>query len=461
MNHKLLFILLFSLLLHLIFAFTYHLVWWDSGVYVGMGKYLFSSGEAGLWEHIRPPFVPVVLGFFWWLGLDPILFGRLFEIILFLGLVYFTYLLAKDWFSEKIAVWSALFVSLSPVFFYLSFHQYTEIPSVFFTLLALWLLKKKPFLAGISLGFAFLAKFPAGIFFIPIIIFLACDKQWKKLFLSCCGFILILVPYFIASFVAYGGFFATLSAANDAISKVLGCNVLRFKPWWFYFWILIVSETFLYIFSILGIITLIRNWKKHYLLFALCFLIPLVYLLQLHCRDYRYLTFVLPFFAMLASVGIVYLLDFVGKRWRNILLILAGIIMLAFCLFFYVQNEPRSPDSVAEEYFGFLEQKEVNGEIWTANPVVAAYTDKRLEKIYYPVYGSRVLRDFSFYVENHKEKIGAVLIDNCGGGIICPPDEPECESNTEDLMNYLDSNFNKVFDKQKGRCWYRIWIADE
>lgn len=459
MNRKILLILLFSLFIHLIFAFSYHEIWWDSGVYIGMGKFLFSSGESGLWEHIRPPLVPAFLGFFWWLGLDPVIFGRLFEILLFLGIVFFTFLLARDWFSEKVAIWSALFVSLSPIFFNLSFHQYTEIPSVFFTLLALSLLKKKPFLSGISLGLAFLSKFPAGIFILPILIFTAYYKHWKNLAWICSGFVLIILPYFIASFIAYGSPLATLSAANDTISRALGCNILRFKPWWFYFWVLIASETFLYLFSILGIIRIVKNWKKDYLLFVLCLVVPLIYLLQLHCRDYRYLTLVLPFFAMLSSVGIIWLLNFVRKRWHISFLVLAGVIMLFFSLVFYFQNESQSPDLVAEEYFKSADSLEIKGEIWTANPIVAAFTDKQLEKIYYPIYDSSVLSNFKSYIENNKERIGVVLLDNCGGGIICPPDELDCVEKTEELMKYLDVNFNKVFDKQNGRCWYRVWEA--
>jgi len=144
----LLVILALAIVLRLVFAFTYHEVWWDSGVYIGMGKFLFSYGANGLWEHIRPPLLPLALGILWWIGLDPLLFGRLLEIAFFGGIVGLTFLLAKEWFGEKEAIWSSLIVALSPIFFYLSFHPYTEIPSVFFILLSLWLLKKHSGWAG-------------------------------------------------------------------------------------------------------------------------------------------------------------------------------------------------------------------------------------------------------------------------------------------------------------------------
>ncbi|HLC33142.1 MAG TPA: glycosyltransferase family 39 protein, partial [Candidatus Nanoarchaeia archaeon] len=181
-NRALVVIVVLAIALRLVFAFAYHEVWWDAGVYLGMGKFLFSQGASGLWEHIRPPLLPILLGVMWRFGLDPLLFGRLLEILLFAGVVAFTYLLTKDWFGEKEAIWSSLIVALSPIFFYLSFHQYTEIPSVFFVLLALWLLKKHPFLSGLSLGLAVLSKFPAGIFVLPVAITLLVWHKWKDAF---------------------------------------------------------------------------------------------------------------------------------------------------------------------------------------------------------------------------------------------------------------------------------------
>ena len=459
MKKPLLVILALAIVLRLVFAFTYHEVWWDSGVYIGMGKFLFSYGANGLWEHIRPPLLPLALGILWWIGLDPLLFGRLLEIAFFGGIVGLTFLLAKEWFGEKEAIWSSLIVALSPIFFYLSFHPYTEIPSVFFILLSLWLLKKHSGWAGLSLGLAVLSKFPAGIFVLPFAIVLIYARRWKDALLWAIGFAVPVVPYVVASFFAYGSPFATLVAAQNAISGALGCNVIRYHAWWYYFWVLVSSETVLYLFAIPGIVRLYKTWTSKKLLFVLSFAIPFLYLVQMHCRDYRYATLFIPFVAMLVGSGLVWLYEFAGKsrRFWCCSLAIGTLILLSFCMVFYAFNEPQAPNLIEEEYFSFLAQHPAKGEVWVSNPIIAAYTDQRLEKMYYPIYNEGVLEDFSKYLKVNKQKVGTVALENCGGGIICPPDEPGCVTKTEELIAHLNTNFTKVFDRQYGRCWYKIW----
>jgi 4-amino-4-deoxy-L-arabinose transferase-like glycosyltransferase len=462
-NYPLYIVLALAVIIRLIFAFSWHEVWWDSGVYIGMGKHLYSSGESGLWEHIRPPFLPIMLGFLWKTGLSPILLGRLLEIIFMLGTVWLTYKLALHWFENKTALIAALIVALSPIFYYLSFHQYNEIPSTFFVLLAVWLsLKEKHFLAGITTGIAFLSKFAPGMFAGIIILYLAVNKKWKPAILTGAGFAIITSPYFLYSWIAYGNPFATFSAAQDAISKVLGCNVLHYQPWHQYFSWLVFSETKLHFLAIFGLFALYKKWKKQHLLFTLSILIPLIYFTQLNCRDYRYITLFLPFISILTALGVVWTYDQFKpkKEWIfAILVILLSAWMLNTTIKYYYENELQQPDTTAEEYLHYLSDKNIAGEIWTANPIVSAYTDKKLEKIYYPVYNENVLKGFTDHVAMHNDKIGAILLDNCGGGIICPPSEQNCQQKTEELISLLDKTFTRTFNKESGRCWYKIWLT--
>ncbi|MBD3303963.1 hypothetical protein GF343_02370, partial [Candidatus Woesearchaeota archaeon] len=90
-------------LVHLVFLPGFHEIWWDSGVYLGMGKYLFSGGSAGLWEHIRPPLLPVFLGLIWLAGLPVQLAGMFLEILFSLGAVFLFYGVTKHYFRERVA----------------------------------------------------------------------------------------------------------------------------------------------------------------------------------------------------------------------------------------------------------------------------------------------------------------------------------------------------------------------
>ncbi len=462
-NYPLYFILALTIAVRIIFAFGWHEIWWDSGVYIGMGKYIYSGGDSGLWEHIRPPLLPIVLGLFWKLGLDTVLFGRLLEIVLMGGIVWLTYLLAKHWWDEKTAIVASLIVSLSPIFYYLSFHQYTEIPSTFLVLLALWLFVKEKYLwAGIGIGLAFLAKFPTALYLPIILLALAFSKKWKPALHATAGFAIIAFPYFIWSAIAYGSPFATISAAQETIRRVLGCNVLRAMPWWQYAWWLVFSETKLHFLALPGIFALYKKWSKKHMLFVLSLAIPALYFTQLHCRDYRYLTLFLPFAAMLTALGIVWIYEQFKIKKKSvfiILVIILGALMLCNSMIYYYSNERQTPDIVAENYFSYLSDNPLTGEIWTANPIIAAYSDQKLEKIYYPLFGAEASQNFTDYALLHTEKIGAVLLDNCGGGIICPPDEPECGARMNVLIATLDAQFVRVFDKQSNGCWYRIWAT--
>ena len=462
-NYPLLIILAIALVTRLIFAFSWHEIWWDSGVYIGMGKYLFSAGNSGLWEHIRPPFVPIVLGFLWKIGLQPVLFGRLFEILLMLGVVWLTYKLALEWWGEKTAIIASLIIALSPIFYYLSFHQYTEIPHTFFVLLALWLFtKERYYLSGLAAGLAYISKFTAGIFIVVLLAALVFSKKGRNIFPALAGFLTIIIPYALYSWIAYGSPFATAIAAQNEISNVLGCNVLHSKPWWYYgFWIAF-SETKLHFLGIIGLYALCKRWKKQHALFALSLLLPAIYLIKIHCHDYRYLTLALPFVAMLTALGVVWIYDLfkIKKKWVfAIVVVLLGLCMLNTSIRYYYSNELQQPDETTEHYFAYIEGRNISGEIWTANPIIAAHTDAKIEKIYYPVYGTNVSRDFTNYVTAHSDKISAVLLDNCGGGIICPPEDTECPKKTEELISELDSKFTRVFDENTGRCWYRIWVT--
>ncbi len=462
-NYWLIAVVLFAVVLRLFFAFGWHELWWDSGVYIGMGKFAFSSGEAGLWEHIRPPLVPLALGFLWKLGLDPAFFGRLIEILLMGGIVYFIFRLAEFWFDRRVAVLSSLIVALSPIFFHLSFHQYTEIPSMFFALFGLWCFVKARFVwAGVLTGLAFLSKFPVGIFFLILFILIAYHRQWKELIKLSAGFALVSLPYFIWSWLAYGSLFATLAAARETIGLALGCNVFRAKPWYFYFWVLVFSETKLYFFALPGIAALKQKWERKHSLFVLSILLPLIYLLQLHCRDYRYATLFIPFVAVLTALGVVYLIDLLPKNRRSVgfyvVLAVCSVWILHTSILFYQSNSIHVPDPAQQQYFNFLANHDVEGEVWVSDPSIAAFTDKKLGKIYYPIYDEGLARDFDDYLDSNGAEIGAVLLDNCGGGIICPPFDDLCEQRTSDLFDKLDARMSIALDVQSGRCWYKVWV---
>jgi len=448
-NRTLWIIILLSIVIRLLYFADYHELWWDSGVYAGMGKYLLSGGQAGLWEHIRPPLWPIALGLIWFLKLNIILLGKFFQLALSIGCIVLVYAIAKRYFDERTGLIAAAMFSFSSIFFYLGFHLYTEIPATFLVLLAVYFFSNsRYFIAGIFTGLAFLAKFPAGMFIAILGATLLIDKKVKNAIDLAVGFALPMIAFLIANFFAYGNAILPLIDARKTILSVLGCNVLHYKPWYQYLgWI--ASDNFLNVFLIAGIFFVFKPWKKKYLLLLLSLIIPLLYFMQLNCRDYRYAMILLPFAAIFAAYGLSKLFK---KQHIALILALVLAISIAGGTNFYLANEPLTPDETHQQYISYPVKK---GEIWTSNPLIAFYSNEKLNKIYYPVWNEELAKSFNNYLSDHSEKISMVLIDTCDGGIICG--DEACKQENKQMNSFLNENFQLPFNKTSGVCEYRIY----
>jgi len=455
--------LLVAALARLLFLFDWHEILWDSGVYFGMAKYIWSGGTAGLWEHIRPVLWPAVLGLGWQLKMDIVWFARVLTFLLTLVSTGLVYVLGRKLFSQRAAMIASVLWSFSAIMFYLSFHEYTEFLAAALVLGALVaFVYDRPFLAGLLAGLAFLAKFPAGMFIVVLGIGLLVQKDRKKCIPLGTGFVIPAGAFLLFNQLMYGGALAPLSAASDTISGVLGCNVLRYEPWWQYLaWI--VFDNWFNVFAVIGVGASLKQWRR-FVLPLLALILPAAYFMQLHCREYRYLLLFLPFVALFAGHGIALTVQWLEKRrirhaWTAILLIII-VFSASYGIWFYLDNEPQAPDQNAEQYYRWLEGKSVQGEIWTSNPVVSVYTDAPVHKLYYPIYEEGTATGFNRYLAENAERISTVFLDNCGGGIICPSNDVGCEEQLRQLRSFLNENFVRVFSAQTGRCWYEVYTSE-
>ena len=146
-----------------------NIVSWDESVYLGIGKYIYSSGSSGLWEPIRPLGLPVITGLIWKLGLPYILFSQFMAFIFALASVALLYIIAEKLFSKNVAVLAAALLVATPVFFTNSHMILTEIPSSFFVLLALYaFICNKHYQCGAFASLAMLFKFTGGLVVIAL-----------------------------------------------------------------------------------------------------------------------------------------------------------------------------------------------------------------------------------------------------------------------------------------------------
>src|SRR3989338_10253027 len=186
-------------------------LWWDSSVYIGMSKYLYSGGESGLWEPSRPVLWPLILGLFWKFGFDYIFLGKLLSIFISTGSSIVVYLISAKYFSKKTAFLASLFFSFSPSIFLSDTLLLTEIISTFFLLLGIYFfLGQKNFLSGLFLFISFMSRFFPIFFALPIILIYVFRVLTKKNLESCkaplaflIAFSLPVTPYLLSNIYFY------------------------------------------------------------------------------------------------------------------------------------------------------------------------------------------------------------------------------------------------------------------
>ena len=298
-------VLTFSLIARMIFFNIHYPNLWDDAVYIGIGKFIFSWGTAGLFEPIRPLILSSILGLFWKLNLNIVFFGKIFQIVMSIFSIYLLYLITKKIYNEKTALIASLLISFTPTFFFLSFSLIPGILATFFLLLSFYFLlnKKNIFLTGIFLSLSFLTKFYYGLFIIIIGLYVLVKRKnivenikkiSKEILLLGIGLVIPLIPYFILNLVMYKNVLYPFIEAQRVIGKVVACNILNYHPW-YYFFVRIFTENFLLLFFIIGIYFIIKNWKtgkkrnSKEILIMFSAIITFIYLIMQSCKTPRYI----------------------------------------------------------------------------------------------------------------------------------------------------------------------------
>jgi len=329
-NKKIIFLLGLFSLVYAIFLIIFNQlgdVWWDSASYIGMGKYIFSGGETGMFEPMKSVFLPFLLGGFWWLGFDIILSGKLLVFCSSIVSLIFVYLITREFFNERTALLSVVILAFNSLFFIFTFRIYTEIFSVCFILGSLFFsmryykTNKISFLILISLfsALAFLSKYQNLIFLLVInlfFVFYIKDEKFKKLILLNLFFFIFLSPFFILNCYYYGNPVYLVNLAQSYFKENIG-NLYNLRaypgipPTLFKTTDLIYFKTIFYLFNFLIPLFLMgfyklcfdRNKKKFFLI-ALPFLLFFAFLEIFYLKQDRYILLAFPFISIISAYGI-------------------------------------------------------------------------------------------------------------------------------------------------------------
>lgn len=428
-------------------------LWWDSSVYLGMGKYIYSLGKVGLYEESRPLVWQLILGFFWKLGLDAIFFGRLMVLIFGIGTVICTYLIAYELLDKRMALLSSFLLAFSPTFFLFNSIVFTETPAAFFVMLGLYFfIKKKYNFAGLAFGIAFMTRF-FQIFFIAAIYLFFIYSVYKKkanikqFFTSITLFSTPIAPFLILNFILFNNPFYPF-VLQAWMTKFTGW--IFHKPFSFYFENLI-KENVLTLFLILGIFLIFKKEKDMKLIIPSVFLLAFMpYNFAAH-KEMRFLISLFPLIYMLASYGIIKFSEYFSKYGKTalFLIIIMGV--------FHVAPQLRldNYDDQLDPFYDFMENKDVKKGLWISNPSFIAHTDAKAgELIYYPLYNTNKIMDLSTKISSAKH----ILINSCDISP-CPPYEKECSKEHEKFIALLAKNFKAELNEKHDGCDYYIFTS--
>lgn len=391
MRKALLALLILVVIVKLLFlSCTYHHPSWDEAVFLGMGKWIYSGGEIGLWETIRPPGLPLTLSIGNLFG-NYILYADIIISAFVLGVVGLTYLITKHLFDYKTAIAAAVITYITPVFFYNSNQIMTGIPSLFFCLLALHLyLRKSYILSGIACSLAFLFRFPAGLMLPAISIImlyeLAFDKKITRVYKKTkkninpllkfhITFIILMLVYLFSNKIIYGSFFQPLILASGHQSTFAG-NITGWAYVFFYPAVLFSSNLFL-------LFALFTPKIKKNLYPLIPFILFFLYFTIIPHKKERFLILLLPYISILAAAGIKQVLDLTRDKYFRMTVYFILFLLLIPSLtntFLIYKNSLKQEPEFVDTYYNYIQTLE--GLIITSDPVPAAYTDKKFIDFY-------------------------------------------------------------------------------
>ncbi len=462
-NLPITFILLIALVLEVWYSLQPISVWWDTAIYVNMGKYLFTQGTLGVWEYFRPPVLPIIYGIAWKLGFNTLIFGKVLAITLSLATVFVTYLLGEK-VKEKAGVYAALSLAFLPTFFAFATVPLSDIPSTFFSVLAVYLIiKNKYAFAGMSIALAFLLRFPQVLIIAPIILALLLSstnykQNIKNSFKIILAFFLTTLPYFIINFWLYRDPFLPIIGGNQ-VAIASGSLTLETHSYFYYFTntftqnpAIIFSLVFLFIF-IIQYKKLTESSKKSHLLIIFCFAVLAGYFSYIAHKELRYSIAFLPFLFIATGYGITYLLEKIKNNfYQNLayiasLLIIFLILMNACYVAYSTYLTPFKANQAQRDYYTYFADKPGTS-IMTTSPQMGIYSDVKITEL------GDTWEHLQEGYDRQKAYITYVAYDTCNTS--CDGPEAICKAAQDSFLKAIELETTVVFSNEAGYCKYKI-----
>lgn len=457
----------FGALLKALMFFKSPDLWWDSASYVGIGKYIWTFGEIGFWNPVRPLVLPIILGAFWKLGMNPIFWGRVVQIIVASVSVYFIYQVSERLFKNiKISLLAAFLLAIDPIIFNNTQHLLTSTIAMMFSLISVnyYLIsfnnnfsKRELILAGIFAALAFLSRLTFIFIIGSLGLSLLSASRIKKfkdllssvLYLSI-PFFVTWLPYLILNFILYKN---PLYPYIQGIHEIgLAGGAINYPLTYYLTSIpMIASITVL---AIPGLYFAFKSFKKEEnKLLLLLFLTGFFYhMFLVEVKVLRYTILFLPFLYLLASYGSVELSS------KNKLLKILVIVLVVFSVSqtfalgmnngyaysisaFLKFSQSDSQEFLKDNFYNYMDKPEYYGAtVLSSSPYPVALSDIRLYTFFFP----NMVTLEKFEETNQTFYVMINLADN-----YCDPNMDFCKLQQKDSNEAFDHillNYEQIYN---------------
>ncbi len=439
-------------------------LWWDAHIYVGMGKYIFSGGSDGIWELFRPLIHPLLLGFWWYAGINPITAGKVMDLVFSLVDISLVYTIALYLFNRRVAFFSSLLFGLTGLFVMFSGFVLTEPLAIMFSLLAVYYLvngkwgRKSMIIVGVFSGLSFLTKFPQAIVALGIgfgILFGAMKfkEKWKEAWRFGAGFLFVTLPYFIFNYVRYGDAFLPLREG----SKIVATYTWLYESSWTYYLTDFFSYNLLYLFFLAGLYYFVKEKGYNQTSVVVLVVIPILFFFYFETvprKELRYLVTALPFLAIVSGYGIWRVYEILRKSSKPIIkplafMALCGVLLL---LFLPYSLSFERPPSFELEIMSLIEEYNITGTILTSDPAFVSFLSNRVKTLDGIEFAPTIY-------EWERKKYQLLFVNSCD--LLCPTNNQSCLQTRENLFGRINRENTEMFKKQFKNCTYTIYLPVE
>lgn len=422
---------------------------WDSSIYIGMGKHLYTLGEIGLWESFRPPLLPILYGLVWKIGLPAVPASRILAFSLSFGGIFAFFYAVKDMADYEAGLYATGMLLSTYIFISKSTMLLTGISSALILFLSVWLYEREEYVySGIVLALAFLTRFPAAIGG-PVLVAFTVLKYWRdnkvkesiidSLKLSGAFFVTI-SPYLILNQIYLGNFLQPFINAVQ-VPAAAGTKYV----FGLYYLIEVVKFNPLLILSIPGIYIAWKAREERYLVHTIVLLSAYGFFTVFPHKEPRYMLLFLPFMAFIASRSF----EKIGEVIQNENYLKWGFVALtALGMIFFTFQAYEANNYVNEDAQTFYQQSSnLSGFVASNSPTLMAYGDikfKGLPPTYLPELYSSLEGRVDYYA-----------INSCAW--YCTESMKGCRDTINRFTSNLTENYRKTYELKGRSCNYTIY----